>query len=351
MHKRLGFILSLLLVCLTICGQTTTTHAAGKNRKAVATRNLSHPIALSKDAKIYLLTCTPGNEVWSKYGHTGIQVQDKSNNLDIVFNYGIFSLMDDDFYIKFIKGDTYYQLGIESYRYFQRFYQSIGRATYWQELNLNQTQKQQIFDALIINYRPENRFYLYNFVFDNCATRPYHLIKNALQDSIISTYTGYLNQPYRTAISHYTGPQSWVDFGINLIFGKRADQLMNNEQRLFLPEELMFYLAEAQLSDGTPLVKNQHIQAFNIARVPWYANCWTGIIALAIILICINIIDRRRGKISWWIDLVVGVISIILLVIVIFLTFFSSHPLVGFNWRLILLPVIHLCARIIYWLR
>jgi hypothetical protein len=36
---------------------------------------------------------------------------------------------------------------------------------------------------------------------------------------------------------------------------------------------------------------------------------------------------------------------------VVFLTFFSCHPLVGFNWRLILIPLIHLCARLVYLLR
>ena len=174
---------------------------------------------LSDSAKIYLLTCTPGTEVWSKYGHTGIRIYDPQNRINYVFNYGIFSLMADDFYIKFVKGDTYYQLGIESYRQFQRQYARIGRTTYWQELNLTLQQKQQIYDALLVNYRPENREYLYNFVFDNCATRPYYLIKNALQDSIISSYQGYEGTPFRQAIQHYTGPHSWVDFGINLVFG------------------------------------------------------------------------------------------------------------------------------------
>ena len=171
---------------------------------------------LSDSAQIYLLTCTPGEQVWSKYGHTGIRVVDATNKLDIVFNYGIFNLMADDFYLKFVRGETYYQLGIESYPYFEKFYSSIGRTTYWQELNLTQVQKQQIFDALLINYQPKNRYYLYNFVFDNCATRPYYLIKNALRDTIVSSYKGYEGTSYREAITHYTGHNSWVDFGIKI---------------------------------------------------------------------------------------------------------------------------------------
>jgi len=333
MRKYIFFI---LLSFCTLRGMSQTT---------------SQSITLSEDAKIYLLTCTPGSEVWSKYGHSGIRVYDPENSLDIVFNYGIFSMMEKGFYRKFVQGETYYQLGIESYAHFVQFYGSIGRKTYLQELNLTPNQKQKVVDALIVNYHPKNRYYLYNFVFDNCATRPYHLLKTALQDTISSSYQGYTNHTFRSAISHYTGPHSWIDFGINLVFGKKANQPMTNEQRLFLPEELMFYLSEAQLSDGTPLVLNENIQAFQIEPVPWYKDCRLGIVFFAILMILISWWDRKRNKLSWWIDILLMFVYVFLLAIVIFLTFFSIHPLVGFNWRLIILPIIHLCARLIYWLR
>lgn len=313
--------------------------------------NYRQGITLSDSARIYLLTCTPGTEVWSKYGHTGIRVEDQAQQIDIVFNYGIFSLMEKGFYLKFIQGETYYQLGIESYPHFVEFYSQIGRKTYLQQLNLTQEQKQRVLDALLVNYQPKNRYYLYNFVFDNCATRPYYLLKKALQDTITSDYQGYVNQPFRSTISHYTGPYSLVDFGINLIFGKKSNQLMTNEQRLFLPEELMFYLSEARLSDGTPLVLEENIQSFQIAPVPWYADCRLVITLFAILMVLISIWDRKRNKLSWWVDAILCVVYLILLSIVIFLTFFSIHPLVGFGWRLIILPFIHICARLIYWLR
>lgn len=305
-------------------------------------------ITLSDQSIIQLLTCTPGAETWSQYGHTAIRVMDTENKLDIVFNYGIFNLMAEDFYLKFVRGETYYQLGVDRYPAFDAFYKRIGRTTYWQELNLTTDQKQKIFDALIVNYQPGNRYYLYNFVFDNCATRPYHLIKNALHDTIISTYKGYNGTTFRKAISHYTGPNSWVDFGINMVFGSKADQPMTNEERLFLPEELMNYFSEATLLDGTPLVKHQEIKPFTPANVPWYANCWVGIVVFALLMLWLSIDDRKRGKMTWGIDALLTIVYIVLIAIVVFLTFFSCHPLVGFNWRLIIFPLIHICTRLVY---
>ena len=77
---------------------------------------------LSESARVSLLTCTPGTEVWSKYGHTAIHIEDEAEGINVVFNYGIFNLMSDDFYWKFVRGETYYQLGIDSYASFERFY-------------------------------------------------------------------------------------------------------------------------------------------------------------------------------------------------------------------------------------
>ena len=167
----------------------------------------------------------------------------------------------------------------------------------------------------------------------------------------MSSYKGYEGTSYREAITHYTGHNSWVDFGINLVFGSDADQPMSNEQRLFLPEELMNYVAKAQLSDGTPLIKNQHIAPFPFAEVAWYANCWWGIILFMLLMLALSIYDRKRGKLTWGVDLTLGIVYLVLVALVVFLTYFSCHPLVGFNWRLLLFPFIHVCTRLIYILR
>ena len=78
----------------------------------VSCLSIAAPRELNDSARIYLLTCTPGTQVWSKYGHTGIRVVDVSQNLDIVFNYGIFDLTSDDFYVKFVQLYKLYQTEI-----------------------------------------------------------------------------------------------------------------------------------------------------------------------------------------------------------------------------------------------
>jgi len=312
---------------------------------------LSIAQTLSEHARISILTCTPGEEIYTRYGHTGIRVCDAANQLDIVFHYGVFDFDTEAFYWKFIKGETYYELGASSIRRFLYEYQQTDRPVYEQVLHLTQEQRQAIWEALVENYQPENSKYLYNFVFDNCATRPYKLIANTIGDTILSDYTGYTGRSFRAFLRHYQGRYTWEDAGINLLFGPKADQPMTSEQRLFLPEELMFFLQQAHLSDGTPLVdatRTNTIGHFHISRTPWYASWPFGLLLFFLTIAVISVYDRRRQRWSWWVDLAIAIPYLMLLLLVAFLTFFSLHPLVGFGWRLLIIPITHLCARIIY---
>ena len=306
---------------------------------------------LSDSARISLVTCTPGAELYARYGHTALHVVDPELGWDVMFNYGIFDFNTDHFYWKFVRGETWYELGATESSWFMREYEYEQRPVYEQQLNLTAEQRVALWNALIENYRPENRRYLYNFVFDNCATRPYRLIENVLGDTIRSSYTGYTGQTYRRFIRHYTGALSWANAGINLLFGPKADRPMTSDERLFLPEELMLYMQSATLGDGTPLVSESHIAPFQIDSTPLYASWPFGYALYFILVLLISLYDRRRGRWSWWLELAVGIPYLLLLVIVTFLTFFSCHPLVGFGWRLLIIPLTHLCARLIFILR
>ena len=311
-------------------------------------------LRLSPDARVALLTCGPGEELYARYGHTAIRVVDEANELDIVFNYGIFDFNTEHFYWKFVRGETWYELGAAPYYWFMREYEETHRPVYEQWLNFTPEQCQALWDALVENYQPENRQYLYNFVFDNCATRPYYMITRIFcgnnAEGEWSDYEGAEGMTYRSFIRHYTPKGSWADFGINLLFGPKADQAMHGEERLFLPEELMCYISQARTAEAK-MVRSDQIAPFAIQRVPWYASWYFGLVLYALLMAGISLWDRRRGHWSWGVDLAIGIVYGLLLLLVTFLTFFSCHPLVGFGWRLLIIPLIHLCARSIYIIR
>ncbi len=126
---------------------------------------------LSDNAEISILTCSPGTELYSLFGHTAIRIHDPKNHYDQVFNYGTFDFQTPHFYLKYAQGLLPYQLTNTSFRNFMNAYLSEERSVFAQKLKLDSMQKQTLFDLLLDNSREENRFYLYNFLFDNCTTR------------------------------------------------------------------------------------------------------------------------------------------------------------------------------------
>jgi len=307
---------------------------------------------LSEFARVSLLTCEPGQHLYERYGHTAIRISDPMLGIDYVFNYGLFSFEDSHFYFHFVQGQTWYELGMQTYPGFMVEYRRTHRKVVEQQLLLTPTERDSIYHALMHNALPEHCKYLYNFVFDNCATRPYHIIQNALGDSIRSHYTGWEGATYREFIHHFTRHGSWAEFGIDLIFGYKADQTISGEQRLFLPEALMLWLQQAYRPNGQPLVQvagdRLQVAEFVIEPVKWYKTWYFGITVFIIIMLVVNSIDRHRGKRSKWFDYTLYTVYALMAALLIFLIFFSIHPLVSIGWRVFFIPFIHLCSRYIY---
>lgn len=295
-------------------------------------------IVLSPQARISLLTCTAGEELYSKFGHTAIRVCDIEQEVDWVFNYGMFDASVSHFYYRFVKGETDYQLGVDGYERFKRSYVSDGRAVFEQVLALDSVGKQRIFDALMQNYLPENRVYRYNFIYDNCATRPYYLIKDNMGVLYNTDFEGR-RDTYRDIIAHYTGRNSWSFFGIDLIFGLDADHIMTAEERMFLPEELMDFFAGAQVYDngvGHDVVSQSYIGHFIIPRLSVWQSPKPMLILLVFIVLLITLYQIWKKHYTFWLDAILYFILGLLGTIIAYLSFVSEHPMVHHNYNLLL---------------
>ena len=300
-------------------------------------------IRLSDSAVISLMTCTPGDEVYSKYGHSAIRVLDPANGIDVTFNYGIFNFQTEHFYAKFVRGETWYQLGIQTTRYFIEDSKETGRDTYEQVLNLSQAEKQSLFNALEENSRPENKYYLYNFVFDNCATRPFLLMQNSMGEVFCTPQFDTRRDTYRDMITYYSEKNSWAGFGINLAFGKDADVVMTPRQRLFLPEQLMDYVSEATRQNGEPLCVSANVKPFDVKANPFLTSPYMATLLVIVLIVVVTAFDMLRTrksntiKISWWLDETLFFGGTVVGVILFYLSYFSIHPLVEYNWNLLLI--------------
>lgn len=195
----------------------------------------------SCDMQISLLTCGPGDELYATFGHTGIRVRMKDSLEDYVFNYGTFEF-EDGFYSKFVKGSLLYYLSVQEYEEFLSTYKIENRWVKEQVLQLTCEEKHQLSYALQLNADPKNRYYKYDFLYDNCTTRAKNIIFNNSRTPI-STLPVISNPPpsFRNLIHEYlnAGKKYWSKLGIDLLLGANVDKKVTNDQAQFLPEYLM----------------------------------------------------------------------------------------------------------------
>lgn len=189
-----------------------------------------------------LITCGPGDELYSTWGHTAIRATDSATGMDIVFNYGTFDNSDPYFYIKFTRGIMRYALSVEQYTDFLQEYREDHRSVVAQALSLNNEQKKRLFDLLKANASEENRYYDYSFYEDNCTTRAKAIINKCTGDSIVfkNILTGKaptFRELFHINLDSYH--QLWSEFGIDLLLGSNLDKQATSEQAMFLPDYLM----------------------------------------------------------------------------------------------------------------
>lgn len=210
---------------------------------------------LSDSSRISLLTCGPGEELYSAFGHTGIRVTDYKQDFDVVFNYGTFDFAQPGFYTNFIKGKMRYMLAVESYSNFQYQYKFEGREVKEQEMLLSTSDKQTVFALLYENAKPENCEYYYDFFWDNCATRPRDIFEKALGSRLqYDTASGNFEQhkTMHDMLRVFVSNRPWIDYGFDLILGMPCEVEASPRHQTFLPEYLSRYMGCGKV-DGKPL--------------------------------------------------------------------------------------------------
>ncbi|MBK7651078.1 MAG: DUF4105 domain-containing protein [Flammeovirgaceae bacterium] len=110
-------------------------------------------------------------ELYAAFGHSAIRVNDPELKFDAAYNYGVFDFNQPNFYLNFARGYLYYKLGVYSYVDFRDYYIEHNRFVHEQVLDLTAEQKQQVFDYLDWNSKPENQTYRYDYFYNNCATK------------------------------------------------------------------------------------------------------------------------------------------------------------------------------------
>lgn len=338
-----------ILISLIICFISLSIGEVNAYNSSVQTGSLNND---KRDSiEISLLTCSPGTEVYSLYGHTAIRYTDYRKGIDVAINYGMFSFKKPFFILRFIFGLTDYEMGIIPFEHFYNEYKYSNRKVVQQVLNLTTKEKEAIIHAIEKNYLPENRIYRYNYFYDNCTTRARDIIINNINGRVVFTDERLSYPSFRDLIHSFNKNYPWARFGNDMLLGVKADKTTDIKEYQFLPYNLknMFDNAIIENGDGNarPLIK----QSFNIINnIP--QNITQEYIlrpnTCAIIILCTIIIvilfeflfQKNLWPLDTFLMFSVGCIGLIL-----FIMLFSQHPTTSTNLQILLfnpLPLLYI---------
>lgn len=310
------------------------------------TRALAQTTTEAADSvEIGLLTCSPHEEVYSLYGHTAIHYHDLRTGMHWVFNYGVFDFKKPNFVWRFIMGQTDYRLEcssnfIGSSHSFCEYYRKWGSMVEEQVLDLTPVEKGRLRDALYANLM--NPVYRYNFLFDNCSTRPRDIIERCLEGRVSYADRPGYTPTFRQMIHECTASHPWTTFGNDLLLGLRADRPTTHGERQFLPANLKYDFDHATVErDGQtrPLVL-RHVVHVPQGEQPVEDGFPLSPLACTLLLIIVSAAvlayELRKGRIQVWWDVVLmlltGLPGLLLL-----LMFFSEHPATSSNLQILVL--------------
>ena len=300
----------------------------------------SHAAPDSSRLQVSLITCAPGAELYSVFGHTALRIVDSAANTDIIYNYGTFNFDDPDFYSKFVRGKLMYFLSQQSFPDFLYEYAYFKRGVTEQVLKLSQTEKKEIQRNLFENVREENRYYKYDFLYDNCATklRDFKTNKeNAFEPSAFAengtSFRDYLHNYLSRA------EMQWTTLGIDLLLGIGADKTMTTAECMFLPD----YLAQGvslAIKGKAKLVERDQVHLPNTQAPPIKLPFWQTplfFFSFLAFLVILPSFFRSKGMVSFQsiMDRIIFVLSGLLGLLLLFMWFGTDHQSFANNINLV----------------
>lgn len=304
---------------------------------------------------IALLTCSAGPEVYALYGHTAFLVRNLSQGSDEVFNYGTFNMADPYFIPKFTLGWMDYELGVMSWKQFSDHYSYDGADITVQLLNLTSQEESLLYQRLKENALPQNRGYRYNFLYDNCSTRPRDMLESVVQGELVWADDD-IPATYRSLMHECNTQWPWSRLGVDLCLGQQADQPITPRQKQFLPACLMMHAEGAVIFNPDkrmrPLVRETRIVPA-VVKPEYRPEFWLTPMQCACVLligvVMLTVCECCMKRLWWGIDTLLELCRGLAGMIIFILFFFSVHPTVGSNWLLWVfnpLPLLYLPFQI-----
>jgi hypothetical protein len=301
----------------------------------------------SDSTRISLLVSSPGSELYTAFGHSAIRVTDYKRGLDWVFNYGVFDFDTPNFYSKFVRGKLLYKLAIQEFPSYWASYTGSQQLVTEQVLQLEEQQQQAFLTSLMENYKPENRYYLYDFFYDNCATRIRDIVEEVADGRLVIPQQSTSGGPtFRDLLHYHVGTRYWTSFGIDILLGLEADKIADFRDQMFLPEFLSRNLGEYEVKRGSSteqVLSEPEVlmeKGPEPPRLNWFLRpvFVMSLICLVLLVLSIRVSKKQQRRLDRVLFIVLGLCGFFIL----FMWFGTDHIATERNMNLMWLNPLYL---------
>jgi hypothetical protein len=196
----------------------------------------------------------------------------------------------------------------------------------------------------------KNKYYLYNFITDNCTTR----VKDGLFNNTHYVPTQSQEKSFRdkVVLAPYQKGIPWIGLGIDLLLGSFSDQKPTDQQAAFLPD-LLF----DQLAGIKKLVRSTSVSNFNnetaAAKPNTKDNSPLYVLIGFLVLYALSLIFKNKA-----VRVIASITDIILLLaftlggcLIFYMSFVSNHTACFNNFNIMWMHPLYIIALLAYFIK
>jgi len=319
---------------------------------------------------ITILTAAPGEgltELYLWWGHCAIIVEDLRSGEKITYDYGIFSMPENQVLLNFMGGRIDYIVASRPGFYYNFVLNSFMRENRWvvlQRLDLEPDAVYTVVKYLENNVKPANRVYKYHFFKENCCTKVRDIVDVAIGGQLFDETAVDMDATFRSLAQQYLAESFLADWGLMfLLSGDGVDQPITKWDSFYLPYELMNELQNFKYMDSTgklrsivkdriellPPSKRNELGSAGLSNgdpsriitakpKTWLLGLFFGLIsgAIASLLFLFGTKSRAVRIIGGIYTAVLALFLLAISTVLFYMAFFSSHDVTYNNINLIL---------------
>ena len=304
------------------------------------TQNLNIPLSMG-GPEAWLVTYSPGEVYWQRFGHNAIWLRDPSRGIDHVFNSGFFDFKQENFFSRFVQGRMLYFSNAQPVEQEFRQYQLENRGILVQKLDLDFMQYERLAAYLLQQVQLESRDYLYDYYLDNCSTRMRDALDVALDGRLRPVLSQQAaGQNFRAHTRRSVALDFWYYLALESVLALPVDRAISRWDEMFLPAVVSQVAREFKLDDKA-LVSAEHTVftggSFQAPVKPpqvWWHYLGAG----TLLMLFFGILGRfagpvmSRGSVNAWLMIAGGSGCLLL-----YLWLLTNHQAAGPNINVLLM--------------